>query len=648
MALPFDRLHPSDKQIIESLKVQTENLSGQTKVLHSLSKEIIKLRKETSSANNKTAKDFQNLFGMMSGGFSDIKNYLKTGGGSKGSPTSSMPDKGFFTNLFSKAFQPSKYETKMMEEIAAIKTGLKSDGGRGKERTSTPFAGDKNAQPDRGFFSNLFNKVFGPSKYQTKMMEETVLLRELSERQSRSLEFLAEQNTDSKRAKERDALATAIVNKMKMLDLGGDGGGGGMLSTLGKALLAGIGGAIALLGRQISLALRGLLAGLKLALKGIEFLLDKIFKNFPKFPPTAGPVPGQGPVPAPGAPGTGGIPPVIVGPGGENVPPERRLPGSNDPKRLPGPNNGRYDPRSRPGGNFGESWKGRNQPPTTVGGRFSPGGAGRGIALALVALGTALGFKIMIEDEEAPGGSMMGGSVMDKDSDPTRQLLDGISQEIEMKRMGVKPRDKLEPGEALRIAGKDKFIIDPYTGQQITAEQFKKRYSEKLKPEEKKELDKFIEKENLEEEALKKERERLEQEEKGLELQEDYNSVIQSGIDALKGFTEAASEITLQGIKEKIIPFLDQLGEISIQGQKINLAPGLGTAMAKSLEDSITLGKELAEYTADTISGKNSAGVSMVNNTNNNVNNSTTTLPPASSKRPPSEDPLLQSWGLFK
>ena len=60
----------------------------------------------------------------------------------------------------------------------------------------------------------------------------------------------------------------------------------------------------------------------------------------------------------------------------------------------------------------------------------------------------------------------------------------------------------------------------------------------------------------------------------------------------------------------KIVPFLNQLGEISIGGQSINLAPGLGNAMAKSLDQSITLGKELAEYTAEQFTSKNNKMIS--------------------------------------
>lgn len=585
MALPFDRLNPADRQILDSLKAQTENLRGQTKVLHSLSAEIIKLRKDANSTSSKTSKEFQNLFSKIGGGFSEIKSYLRAEGGIKKSSTASMPDKGFF--------------------------------------------------------SNIFNKMFGPSKYQTKVMEEITLLRDLSERQTRHLEFIAEQNTDSKRAKEREALATAIVNKMKMLDLGGDGGGlgGSIMSTLGKALLAGIGGAIALLGRQITTALRGLLAGIKLAFMGLKDLFKTLF---PKIPPTAGPVPGQGPASTPGAPG--GLPPVVSQPGG--APPDnRRLPGPNNPRLPPPAADGRSGGFNRQGPGFKQSWKGMNQPPSDAGSRFSPGG-GRAIALALVALGAALGFKLTLGDEE-PAGSILGGSVFD--TDPTDKLLRDIDQRYEMKRQGVEPRDEMALGEALQIAGKDKFFTDPYTGQQITAEQFKKRYQDKLKPEEKKELDKFIDTEKLEEERLKKEREKLEQEEKGLDLQEDFNSIIQSSINALDGLTDAVSQISLEGVKNKIVPFLNQLGEISIGGQSINLAPGLGNAMAKSLDQSITLGKELAEYTAEQFTSKNNTSpISVINNTNNNVNNSTSSLPPATAKRPPGEDPLLQMWGFTK
>lgn len=565
MALPFDRLNPSDKQILDSLKSQNAHLDAQTKVLHSLSSEILKQRKENTSNANKNAKDFQTLFGMMSGGFSEIKKYLNSGKVS------------------------------------------------GSTSASASFR-DKGAQPDRGFFTNLFSKVFGPSKYQIKVMEEITLLRELSERQTKHLEFLAEQNTDGKRAKERELLAEAIARKMRLLGLGdGDGMGGGALSALGKALLVGIGGAIALLGRQITTGLKGLLAGIKLAFKALEVLFDKLFQVLPKFPPTAGPVPGQGPVGGPPLP-----------PPGPPFPPPNSPP-RQDQKRLPGPKGEPFRFRSRADGQPIQDVKPN---------RFSPGGGGRAIALALVALGAALGYKIAIEDEEKPSGSMFGGSVFD--NDPTDKLLRDIDQQFEMKRQGVTPRDNMALGEALDIAGKNKFIMDPFTGQQITAEQFKKRYPDLVKqqsPEAQKHLDTVIEQEKLEEENLKKERERLEKEEKGLDLQEDYNSVLQGSIDSLDKFTDMVSGLGKAALKQSLgglVDFLNRVGEISIQGQKLNLLPSLGTGSAKAITDATKLGEELVDYVEEKTKSVLGGGTNVVSTVNNNVNNGggNTSLPP--------------------
>jgi hypothetical protein len=566
MALPFNQLDPVNQEILNNLRAQSEALKAQTSVLHKLSDEILKQRRETSGIG-KTVGDLQRqMFGM--GNISGMKDLF----GSK-----------------------SKLGTGMATAV-----------------------GSRNAQPDRGFFTNLFNKIFGPSKYQTKLMEEMTLLRELTERQSKNIEFMAEQSTDSKRARERELLAEAIARKIAALGLDGDSGGmGSIVSTLGKALIAGIGGAIALLARSISTALTGLLAGIKLAFSGLEKLFNNLFSGgFPRGPIITGGPGGGGGVPPPGgAGGRGGPAGVPLPPPGSpnssgRIPPDRQLPNNQRGAPYKPGWNPRYGPQV-------QDVPYRPVPGEATGGRFSPGAGRSAIAAALVALAGALGYKAIVEDEAKEAGARMGGSVFNENS--TQDLLDNIRSEIEMKRQGVKPRN-LAPGEALDMIG-NRLIDDPgVPGRKITAEQYKRLYGKSLTKEQTVELDKYIQEDKIqkaEDELAKKQREKLEQEEKQINFLEDFNEVLNKGIDSLDGLAESLAGISKNVLQEKLVPFLNRLGEVTIQGQTINLAPELGTAISETLKDTYKLSEELVDYTKEKFSGP-----STVIQNNNVIDNS--------------------------
>ena len=564
MALPINQLDPVNQEILKSLRAQSETLKEQTKVLHKLSDEILR-QKGVNVGLGKGISDLQKQMFSM-GSISGIKD------------------------LF----------------------GSKNKLGTGGATT----VGSKTAQPDRGFFTNLFNKIFGPSKYQTKLMEEMTLLRELTERQSKNIEFIAEQSTDSKRARERELLADLIARKIAALGLDGSGDGmGSALSTLGKALLAGIGGAIALLARNISSVISGLLAGIKLALDKLGDVMNKLFR--PPVPVTAGPGGGGGAAPPSGS--GGGVPPVIMPPGTPGAPndPSKRIPGRNAPQlpnrsgvgtggRFPW-NENKYGPQVQNAKNV-----------TSAGGpKISPG-AGRGaVAVALASLAAALGFKAIIEeDKESPVS--LSGSVFNDSS--TQDLLDNIKADIEMKKQGVTPRKNLEPGEALRMAGKDDLIPDPgVPGRMITAEQYKKLYGKNLSKEQVKKLDTYIENKKLEaaeDAAAKKERERLEKEEKNIGILENFDSVLNNSINSLEAFSETLFKLS-EPVQNKLVDKLNKLGEIEIQGQQINLAPNLGDAIRDTLQESYKLSEELVEYTKEKFSG-----ASTIITNNNVVDNS--------------------------
>ena len=117
-----------------------------------------------------------------------------------------------------------------------------------------------------------------------------------------------------------------------------------------------------------------------------------------------------------------------------------------------------------------------------------------------------------------------------------------------------------------------------------------------------------------------------------------FNKLLKEANEALEKFSDNLDFLSKEDIEKKIVPFLDQLGEITIQDQKINLAPGLGTALAKTIEDTTKLSEELIDYTKEKFSGT-------VNNVTNNIlgqgdsgKNSTTVTPNSSTSENTNEN----------
>jgi hypothetical protein len=543
--LPFDKLNPTDRVIIDSLKAQNDNLREQTKILHTISDEIFKRGRSSSTKENK---DIQREIFKLGSGISEIKSYLS---------------------------------------------------GRGKGAAATNFGGK--SQPDKGFFTNLFSKVFGPSRYQQKMMDDMSALRDITERQASNIGFLARQNTDSKRAIEREKLAEAIVRRMSYLDMGGGGASGGMLAGLGKVLLSGIVGAIALLSNTLVSTFKNFFEGMK---KLIETLVDSLIKG--RIPPIIGGGGGSGG----GGRGTGrpnipsdnesrpSKPYPMPSPKGDRtgpVDPNRRLPPPEGSKKPPF----RFRPRS-------ESYPIEDVNPRSAGGsRFSPSGFRAALISALVAIGV-----------------LSLGQVQENGEDVEEIIRKGLPDPKRRNR-------KLAPGESLDViremGGKAPFQLqDPNVGDMITAEQYKRRYKDTLTEGQQKKLDEFIQKEKDAEE----ERQRLILEHNERQNQSEFNKLLEDATKALEGFADNLNLLSKERLKETIVPFLDELGEISIQGQKINLAPGLGTAMAKTMEDTMQMSEELADYmkekfTSPTIITNNN----VIDNSNKGGGGSTTFVP---------------------
>ena len=285
--LPQNSLSNSDRQILDTLKSQNTHLDAQTKVLHTLSDSIMSFKRDQKKDYNSLRNDIKTMqrefFTGNAKGMSDIKKY----------------------------FEKTK-----------------------NNRPDTSF--NKEKDTDKGFFRSAINKLFGPSKYQQKMIDEISMLREITEIQATDIGFIKRQYEEGPRARERELLAQAIASK---LDLNGGDSSKGMLGMLGASLISALGGILGGLGAVITAAIAAgfaILKGLLEALLGSKGLpggvpdsdADRDKKDKGKGKDGRGPIPTEEPnrVPTPGGP--------IPTPGGGSSSP--RLPGPNVPQ-LPGP-----------------------------------------------------------------------------------------------------------------------------------------------------------------------------------------------------------------------------------------------------------------------------------------------------------------------
>lgn len=251
MALPID-------QLIQSIKAQTDAIKDQGSSLGKLASEIRSQRKENNDLR-KNLSDMQKQFFAGSKGINDIK----------------------------KMFSSSKNNTPSNNRII--------------QNT-----------PDKGFFSNLFTKVFGPSKYQLRMMDDTAAVKEGIERVANDISFIRSKYTDNAKAKERILLANAIARALEQeLPVPKEGGSSGGL--LGGLALAGLAAAIV---SGITAVLTTMLTALgKIVTSAFEKALGLFLPKAipggtvppvkPGETPKAGEAPKAGEVPKTGAPGKG-------------------------------------------------------------------------------------------------------------------------------------------------------------------------------------------------------------------------------------------------------------------------------------------------------------------------------------------------------
>jgi|694.fasta_scaffold01206_19 hypothetical protein len=213
MALPTNQLTSVDKELLSAAKSQTSLLNKQGSVLKGLSESILKQRKELDELKRSSTNQRQILGG--NGGMSSLaKMFGAKGAGLKGSPLGP------------------------------------------KDETNT------------GFFKKIVNQITGPSKYQQQLINEVVVLKEITQRQAQDIAFIKNQSEEGAKSRERSLLASAIAKAMGETERPSDSpdGTGGVLSGAAK----GIGG-----------VLKTLIVGFGAALTGAAMLITKFGKSLP-------------------------------------------------------------------------------------------------------------------------------------------------------------------------------------------------------------------------------------------------------------------------------------------------------------------------------------------------------------------------------
>jgi hypothetical protein len=189
MALPQLQSTAEGRQFLDLMKDQKENIVSQTKIMQSISGSIIRQGREATELRKEIANLRKGFVTGKSSNFEDIKKY-------------------FAVN--------------------------KKDAPAEKEKAS-----------DKGFFKNALGKIFGPSAYQQKMLDDTKIIRMLTETQSEDIAFIKKSYEEETKKKDRELLAEAIASKINMSS--SEGGMGDLFA----GLLAGIVAGLATLGRGI-------------------------------------------------------------------------------------------------------------------------------------------------------------------------------------------------------------------------------------------------------------------------------------------------------------------------------------------------------------------------------------------------------------
>jgi hypothetical protein len=189
MALPQLQSTAEGRQFLDLMKDQKENIVSQTKIMQSMSVSIIRQGREATELRKEIANLRKGFVTGKSSNFEDIKKYFSSN---------------------------------------------KKDVPAEKEKAS-----------DKGFFKNALGKIFGPSAYQQKMLDDTKIIRMLTETQTEDIAFIKKSYEEETKKKDRELLAEAIASKINMSS--SEGG----MGELFAGLLAGIVAGLATLGRGI-------------------------------------------------------------------------------------------------------------------------------------------------------------------------------------------------------------------------------------------------------------------------------------------------------------------------------------------------------------------------------------------------------------
>ena len=215
MALPTNQLTSVDKELLSAAKSQSSLLNRQSSVLKGLTDSITKQRKELEELRRASTNQKQFLGG--NGGMSSLAKMF----GAKGAAT-----------------------------------GLKGSPLGPKDETNT------------GFFKKIVSQITGPSRYQQQLINEIIILKEVTQRQAQDIAFIKSQSEPGAKSRERSLLASAIAKAMEETERPSNSseGSGGIISTAAK----GIGG-----------VLKSLVVGFGAALTGAAMLIGKFGKSLP-------------------------------------------------------------------------------------------------------------------------------------------------------------------------------------------------------------------------------------------------------------------------------------------------------------------------------------------------------------------------------
>lgn len=592
MALPNNPMNSSstpERQLLEELKshsekaeIQNANIKRLTDIILTQNKGLTTLVRNISNTQRSSAKrEDKNA--------NDLKRQFEK----------------FFTMQSTTKEDPKKKTEETKSSNPAKRGGLLGSmmGGKSKEKD------------DKGFFSGLFRKLMG-GKPNDSVLNEMMILRSLTEKQSEDISFIKSKYEDRAQQRNREALASAIA---KAINESGGGGGGGFLGKL-------LGGA--------GLVFGGLLTGLKLFGGLIKTLvldiIPKLIKAMIPMLLDAIKYLGRGLI------NLGRSIPVLLGRLGASGAAIAAIPLAAGLAQFFGV----AEAEERVEKKAEEGKKDETEAAAATSIRIQQG------------LGGEFADPTITQEESAAEAQRRLKAAADKGSVPAAETLANegkpstnpkvtkslrFNEFMEKKGYAFSPlrnvwirndNGKVAPVFLLKQAEEYSKVNEPSQSQKKQQRTF-----EQKKEAEVVEAGKTISQMSPDDprsRAIFEKWQARQNNVPGIEqqtdskLETDIEKEGNSFIEMLKKAGFALGELTedikdffdegggLNEAAKGIIDFLDTMGEITIDNQTINLAPGLGTSVAKTLKESYEITKDL---TSPLMSGVSN----MINNTTNNV-----------------------------